>query len=237
MEFRILGPLEATSEGRSVVLPGSRERTVLALLLVSAGRVAPSERLIEELWGERPPDRAADALRVFVSRLRKALRTAGADEVIVFRPPGYLLEVVEDSVDAARFEALVSRGRDEARHGRHEVAAASLSQALALWRGPALSGVASAPTLLAEAARLEEARLTALEERVEAYLACGRHGLLVAELGHLTGAHPLRERLWGQRIVALYRSGRQADALAELEHTLVVQVHHLVEPIRQLAEP
>jgi DNA-binding SARP family transcriptional activator len=115
------------------------------------------------LWGDRPPDRAGDALRVFVSRLRKALRNAGADAVIMFRPPGYLLEVVADSIDAARFEALVSRGRDEARHGRHEMAAATLSQALALWRGHALSGVTDTPTILAEAARLEEARLSALE--------------------------------------------------------------------------
>src|SRR5438093_4281717 len=142
MEFRILGPLEVTSEGRPVALPGSRERTVLALLLLSANRVVSSERLIDDLWGDKAPDRAADALRVFVSRLRKALKAAAGDAVIVFRSPGYLLEVDAASLDAARFEALVTRGRDEAGRGRQHDAAVTLGEALALWRGPALNDVA-----------------------------------------------------------------------------------------------
>jgi len=213
MEFRILGPLEVVSEGQLVALPGSRERTVFALLLLSANQVVSSERLIDELWGDRARERAADALRVFVSRLRKALKDGGADATIVFRPPGYLLEIDRANLDAARFDALVTRGSDEATQGSHAAAAATLSEALALWRGPALSDVGDTLTIRAEAARLEEARLGATEDRIEADLACGRHGPLVPELDHLASAHPFRERLWGQRMVALYRCGRQADAL------------------------
>ncbi|MGH9283564.1 MAG: BTAD domain-containing putative transcriptional regulator, partial [Acidimicrobiales bacterium] len=213
MEFRILGPLEVTSEGRPVPLPGSRERTVLALLLLSPNRVVSSDRLIDELWTEKSPDQPAQALRVFVSRLRKAMKDAAGDAAVVSRPPGYLLEFDTTHLDAAKFETLVARGGDEAGQGRSEDAAVTLAQALALWRGTALADVVDTPAVRAEAARLEEARLGALEDRIEADLACGRHGSLVPELDQLTGVHPLRERLWGQRMVALYRSGRQADAL------------------------
>ncbi len=214
MEFRVLGPLEVLDDsGVPVILRSSRERAVLALLLLSPNRVVSSERLADDLWGDRPPESAAHALQVNISRLRKALRDAGAEDVLVTRSPGYLVEVDPDAVDAARFEALLARSREETARGDHTNAAATLREALGLWRGPALADVADAPLARAEAARLEEARLTALEERLDADLACGRHGELVAELDALTRAHPLRERLWGQRMVALYRSGRQADAL------------------------
>ena len=214
MEFRVLGPLEVLDDsGVPVILRSSRERAVLALLLLSPNRVVSSERLADDLWGDRPPESAAHALQVNISRLRKALRDAGAEDVLVTRSPGYLVEVDPDAVDAARFEALLARSREESARGDHANAAATLREALGLWRGPALADVADAPLARAEAARLEEARLTALEERLDADLACGRHGELVAELDALTRAHPLRERLWGQRMVALYRSGRQADAL------------------------
>jgi DNA-binding SARP family transcriptional activator len=214
MEFRILGPLEVIDDdGLTVTVRSSRERALLALLLLSPNRVVSSERLADDLWGDRPPEDAAHALQVNISRLRKALRDAGAGDVLVTRPPGYLVEVDPDSVDAARFEGLLTRAREEAAREDHARAAATLSAALGLWRGPALADVADAPLARAEAARLEEARLTALEERLDADLACGRHGALVAELEALTRAHPLRERLWGQRMVALYRAGRQADAL------------------------
>ncbi|MGH3527199.1 MAG: AfsR/SARP family transcriptional regulator [Pseudonocardiaceae bacterium] len=213
MEFRILGPLEVTAQGRPVALPGSRERAVLVLLLLSANRVVPAERLVEDLWDGKAQKGAAGALRVFVSRLRKALREGGGDSVVVTKPPGYLLPIERAALDAARFEDLLAEGREYAARSDHEGAAARLRQALALWRGPALADVADIPVARAEAARLEEARMAALEERVEADLGCGRHAEVVPELDHLTKAHPLRERLWGQRMVALYRSGRQADAL------------------------
>jgi predicted ATPase/DNA-binding SARP family transcriptional activator len=213
VEFRILGPLEVTHEGRSVVVPGSRERAVLVLLLASANRVVPAERLVEELWAGRPPQGAAGALRVFISRLRRALRVAGDGDVVLTKPPGYVVKIDDLALDAARFEALLGEARRLLAREEHEMAAATFRQALALWRGAAFVDAADAAMVQAEAARLEEERLAALEARVEADLACGRHVELVAELEALTRMHPLRERLWGQRMVALYRSGRQADGL------------------------
>ncbi len=223
MEFRILGPLEVVHEERAVALGGSRERALLAILLLSANRVVSSERLAEDLWAGRPPEGASQALRVYVSRLRKSLREAGGEGLLVTQPPGYMARVEPAGLDATRFEALLAQGRHEAGRGDHHRAAATLRLGLSLWRGPALADLADAPFARAEAARLEETRLAALEERIEAELACGRHGELVAELDSLTRAHPLRERLWAQRMVALYRSGRQADALRayqELRHLL-----------------
>ena len=213
MEFRILGPLEVIHGGRPVPVGGSRERAVLALLLASANRVVSADRVAEDLWGGEPPARAAHSLHVFVSRLRKALREAGGDGIVVTQAPGYLAQVPAESLDAARFEALVTTARQHSSEGRADRAAATLREALALWRGPPLADVAEGPIVRAEAARLEEARLAATEERVEADLACGRHAELVAELETLTREHPLRERMWGQRILALYRSGRQVEAL------------------------
>jgi DNA-binding SARP family transcriptional activator len=213
VEFRILGPVEVFHEGRVVPLGGSRERAVLALLLASANRVVSAERLTEDLWAGDPPDRAIHSLQVFVSRLRKALRDAGGEGIILTQPPGYLAEVPPQRLDAARFEALVAESRFQTGEGAPELAAATLREALALWRGPAMADVADGPIAQAEAARLEEARLTALEERIDAELACGRHAELTAELDSLTRAHPLRERLWGQRMLALYRCGRQVEAL------------------------
>lgn len=236
VEFRILGPLEVVDQGRPVALPGSRERAVLVLLLLSANRVVPAEHLVEDLWVGKGHQGATGALRVFVSRLRKALREAGGDAIVLTKPPGYLLQIERDALDAARFEDLLTEGREHAARGDHETAAARLRQALSLWRGPALADVADAPVARAEAARLEEARLAALEERVEADLACGRHVEVVPELNHLTKVHPLRERLWGQRMVALYRAGRQAEALRvyqELRRLLAEELG--LEPGTELA--
>jgi DNA-binding SARP family transcriptional activator len=213
MEFRILGRVEVIHDGRVVAVGGSRERAVLALLLASANRVVSAERLADDLWVGEPPARAVQTLQVFVSRLRKALREAGMDGVIVTQPPGYLAHVPPESLDAARFESLVAAAREHSGSGAPDRAAGTLRDALALWRGPALADVADGPITRAEAARLEEARLTATEERVNADLACGRHAELIAELDALTRAHPLRERLWSQRMLALYRSGRQVEAL------------------------
>lgn len=231
MEFRILGPVEAVHEGRALSLGGSRERAVLALLLLSANRVVSAERLAADLWDEAPPDGGIQSLRVFVSRLRKVLREAGADGVLVTQSPGYMARVDPADLDATCFETLVAEGRERAGRGDHHGAAQLFETALNLWRGPALSDVASAPLARAEAARLDEARLVALEERVEADLACGHHGEVVPELEALTRAHPVRERFWAQRMVALYRSGRQADALRAYQDLRAILVEELgIEP-------
>jgi DNA-binding SARP family transcriptional activator len=225
LQFRILGPLEVLRGEESLPFRGSRERAVLALLVLHANRTVSAERLAEDLWSGDPPDGAIRSVRVYVSRLRQALGAAG--QAVVTRPSGYLLQVDPEAVDALRFEELVARGRDEAKGGDHNAAAVTLREALALWRGPALADVADAPFAQAQASRLEEARLCALEDRIEADLACGRHGQVTAELEALTREQPFRERLWSQRMVALYRSGRQADALRtyqELRSTLREQL-------------
>ena len=210
---------------------------MLALLVLSANRVVSVDRLTDGLWGDDPPDGSAHALQVHVSRLRKALRSAAGGDIIVTRSPGYLLQVDPAAVDSVRFDALVGRARAEAKQRDHHRAAATLREALALWRGPALADVADAPGVRAEAVRLEEARLAALEERVAADLACGRHDTLVAELEALTVAHPLRERLWGQRMTALYRAGRQADALRAYQDVRTALVEELgLEPGPVLAQ-
>jgi DNA-binding SARP family transcriptional activator len=213
MEFRILGPLEVADGDRLAPLASAKERALLALLLLEPNRVVPAERLIDQLWDGRPPESAATSLRVLVSRLRKTLARLDDAELIVTRAPGYVLTASPGDIDASRFDALVTRGRSLLTAGDAEAAAGLLRQALELWRGPALSDVADLAAARAEAVRLEESRLTVLEDRVEADLGAGRHGPLCAELESLTRAHPLRERLWSQRMVALYRAGRQADAL------------------------
>ena len=235
LQFRILGPLEVVRGEECLAFRGRRERAVLALLVLNANRTVSAERLAEDLWSGDPPEGAIHSLRVYVSRLRQALGSAA--QAVVTRPSGYALQVDASVVDAVRFEELVARGRDEAKGGDHTRAATTLREALALWRGPALADVADAPFARAQAGRLEEARLCALEDRIEADLACGRHGEGTAELEALTREHPFRERLWSQRMVALYRSGRQADALRayqELRLTLGEQLG--IEPSSALQQ-
>jgi DNA-binding SARP family transcriptional activator len=211
LEVRILGPLEVSHGNRPVVVRGAKERALVVRLAVDAGRVVSFERLVASLWDGEPPASADSSLRVLVSRVRKALAEAGADDVLVTRPPGYVL--VADEVDAARFELLARRGLAELAEGRAVDAAATLAQALGLWRGDRLGEVAS-DELRTEADRLQETRLAALEGRIEADLACGRHAEMLGELEALCRRHPLREGLWALWITALYRSDRQADALA-----------------------
>jgi DNA-binding SARP family transcriptional activator/DNA-binding beta-propeller fold protein YncE len=203
MEFRILGPLEVEEDGRLLKLGGAKQRAVLALLLLHANEVVSRDRLIDELWGASPPDTAQTALQVYVSQLRKEL---GRD-AIVTQSPGYLIRVRPGELDLDRFERLVEQARDDDAPG----AAARLRDALRLWRGEALADLDSVAR--SERARLEEQRLAALEQRIDADLELGRYSSLVPELEGLVREHPLREGLRGQLMVALYRSGRQADAL------------------------
>jgi len=182
VEFRVLGPLEVTADGRSLSLPGPRTRAVLALLLVHANQVISSDRLIDELWPGRPARKAADSLQVRLSELRKAFRSAGEADRLSTRPPGYLLRVAADELDAQRFERLAAEGDAALAAGDAVTAAERLDQALSLWRGPALSDLDTVPAARTQAARLEEKRLAALETRAEALLACGRHRELIAEL-------------------------------------------------------
>jgi YVTN family beta-propeller protein len=212
MEFCVLGPLEAIEDGCSAAVGGGRQRALLALLLVHAGEIVSRDRLIEELWHGAPPSSGPQSLEVYISRLRKAFRDVGADDVLITRAPGYVLDAAE--VDATRFEMLAAEGREALAAGDTERAAQKLRGALALWRGRAYVEVTDELWARAEAERLEELRLTATEDRIDADLALGRHSALVPELELLTKQHPMRERLIGQRMLALYRGGRQADALA-----------------------
>jgi predicted ATPase/DNA-binding SARP family transcriptional activator len=211
VEFRILGSVEVDNSGLAVDLGGLRERTLLARLLLAAGQVVSADRLADDLWAGEPPPHSMATLRVYISRLRRALGPAAGS--LVTQPPGYRLQLDAGQLDASRFEHLVTAARRELDDGNAEAAAAGLRTALGLWRGPALSDVADFAFAQADVARLEEARLAALEDRVEADLACGRHAGLTSELDGLAAACPLRERLCGQRMTALYRCGRQADAL------------------------
>ena len=205
MEFRLLGPLEVTEHGRSLALGGVKQRSLLAVLLLNANQVVSADRLIDELWGDAPPPTAAKSLQVHVSRLRKEL----GDGRLATRTPGYVLYVDPSELDLARFERLVG----EANGSDPRSAGEKLREALGLWRGPALADLAYEPFAQTDIARLEELRLAAIEQRTEADLAGGRHAELVGELETLVAEHPLRERLRYQLMLALYRSGRQAEAL------------------------
>ncbi len=223
IEFRILGPLEATADGRSLSLGGAKQRALLAVLLLEAGRVVSTDRLIEALWSGEPPPTAAASLQNFVSQLRKVL---GA-ETIETRPPGYVITVEAGQLDLARVRQFVDEARasDPARRAR------LLGDALGLWRGEPLAELAYESFAQAEIARLAELRLALVEERTEAELALGRHAELVSDLEALVLEHPLRERLRGQLMLALYRSGRQADALEAYRAGRTLLVESLgVEP-------
>jgi DNA-binding SARP family transcriptional activator len=209
MEFRILGPLEAWDDGRELSLGGHRPRALLAALLLHPNEVVPADRLIDELWGGEAPERAGAALRVNVSRLRKAL----PQDVLATRSPGYLLRVEPDALDLHRFERLADEGRSLLVRGLAADASQRLGEALSLWRGPALADVAYESFAQPAIARLEEIRLAAAELRIDADLALARHHDVVGELEGLVAEHPLRERLQLALMTALYRSGRQAEAL------------------------
>jgi DNA-binding SARP family transcriptional activator len=204
-DFRILGPLEVATQAGPLALGGQKQRAVLAVLLLEANRVVSVDRLLDSVWGEQPPRTALTSLQNFVSQLRKLL----GPEVLETRAPGYRLNIPAGAVDVDRFRAAV----DEARSLEAEDRGTKLRAALSLWRGPALADFAFEPFAQADIARLEELRLAAIEGRVEADLEAGRHAELIGELEGLVEKHPLRERLRGQLMLALYRAGRQAESL------------------------
>ena len=210
MEFAILGPVEARRDGAALPLGGPKQRGLLAMLLLDANEPVSRDRLIAGLWGDESPPSASQSLDSYVSRLRRLL---GADRLLR-RPPGYLIAVGPGELDLDRFERTLERARAS---NDPSVTSRLLHEALGIWRGPALADVLYEPFANAEAERLEQRRLAALEERIDADLARGAGAQLVPELDALVGEHPLRERLVGQRMLALYRSGRQADALAAMQ--------------------
>jgi DNA-binding SARP family transcriptional activator len=229
LEFRLLGPLEAVEDDRILALGGTKQRALLAVLLLHANQAVSNDRLIDEVWGESPPATAAKIVQIYVSRLRKQF----GDERLLTRPPGYLLRVAPAELDLARFERLVAEARQE----DAAAAAAKLREALELWRGPPLADLAYERFAQAEIVRLEELRWAALEQRIDADLALGRHRQVVAELEALVAGYPLRERLRSQLMLALYQSGRKADALEAYREGRQRSIEELgLEPGTELRE-
>jgi WD40 repeat protein/DNA-binding SARP family transcriptional activator len=237
MDFRILGPLEVHDERGPVALGGSKPRAVLAVLLLNANEPVSSDRLAQALWGDDAPSGAAKTVQVHVSRLRKAL---GNPDIVATTPAGYCLRLDGDELDVRRFEQLVGEGERALLDGEPGRSGTLLREALALWRGPPLADLAFEPFAAPEITRLEEQRLSALEARVEADLAAGKHAGVVGELQRLVAHHPRRERLAGQLMLALYRCGRQAEALEAFRQARRVLVDEVgVEPgpeLRRLHE-
>jgi DNA-binding SARP family transcriptional activator len=237
MDFRILGPLEVLDGGRVVGLGGTRQRALLAVFLMHRGETLSTDRLIDQLWGERPPATATKSVQVYISRLRKALAGGGGSAEIVTREHGYELRLHPGCLDAHRFERLVAEGRSDLAAGRPAPAASALEDALSLWRGPPLADLAYEPFAKQEVARLDELRLEALETLIEAKLALGAHAELVGRLQTLIGEHPFRERLRAQLMLALYRCDRQADALQAYQDARLTLVEELgIEPSERLRE-
>jgi len=214
IDYRLLGPIEAATDGRILDLGGQRQRALLAILLLSANEPVARDLLVDRLWGDRPPAGAKHTLDVYISRLRKALESAAGCQVVLTRPGAYVLQTEPERIDARRFERLAAEGRRALAAGEPDAAATALRAALALWRGAPLNDVRQDQFAQPEVTRLEELRATATEDRMEAELALGRHADVLGELSTLVQASPLRERLAAQLMVALYRSGRQPDALA-----------------------
>ena len=223
IEFRVLGPLEVLDEGEPVSIGGRKQRMVLAMLLLEAGRVVSSARLIDAIWGDEPPRSATTSLQNSISQLRKRLGSGA----VTTRSPGYQLNIEPEQLDLARCR----RWLDEARGAEPVRRSELLRSALALWRGNALAELADEPFAQAEVARLEELRLTVIEQRIEADMAAGRHSEVVGELEALVAEHPLREQFRAQLMLSLYRAGRQAEALRSYQEGRKVLVGELgLEP-------
>ena len=224
MELRILGPFQVFDDsGREVGLPTGRERALLAALVLRRGEVVSVDALVEALWGDTAPSTAVKAVQGYVSHLRRVL---GSDGAVVTQAPGYVLRVPARAVDAHRFATLAAEAWRTLQDDP-ESALRTFEQALALWRGPALAEFAFVDFAQREIRRLEELRLETVEGRFESTVQLGRHGAVVAELETCVAEHPLRERLRGQLMLALYRSGRQADALAAYRYAREILVEQL----------
>ncbi len=211
VEIRVLGRVDALVDGRALPLRGSKQRAVLAMLALRVNRTVSADELIDGLWGEDPPASAAKNLQLYVWQLRKALDAGGAGASIVTHGRGYELRLPENAVDATRFERLVEEAAREPPSAAGANGAAGA--ALELWRGAPLADVASEPFAAPEIGRLEELHLRAIELAIDAELAAGRHDEVIAQLEELIAEEPLRERLHAQRMLALYRAGRQSEAL------------------------
>ena len=230
VQFRVLGPLEVDAGDGPIPLGGPKQRAVLANLLIRANQVVPADTLIDEIWGEEPPEKARNTLQTYVSNLR---RTLGEDR-LQGRAPGYVLLLDAFELDAARFDSLV-RDAKKALSIDPNVAITTLDDALALWRGPALADLADRSSLLAEAARLDELRLEAQEDRVEGLLASGDQGRAIGEVEALLAHNELREKLWSLLMLALYREGRQADALNAFQRAREILADELgIDPSPEL---
>jgi DNA-binding SARP family transcriptional activator len=232
VRYRVLGPLEADVDGRPARLGSPKQRVVLALLLLQPSTLVPATRLIDGLWGDEPPTSAPNLVQGYVSGLRKAL----GKDAIGTRGVGYVLRVPRGALDLQLFEQLAHDGSQALERDDPVGAAALLREALALWRGPALADLADEPLLESAIARLDELRVLALERRIEADLAVGRHADVIGELERLVAEHPLRERTRGLLMTALYRSGRQAEALEAYNEARWMLVEELgIEPSASLA--
>lgn len=238
MNYRLLGSIEVIEAGTSLPLGGAKQRALLGLLLLNANKVVSVDRIVDELWGENPPETSANAVQVYVANLRKILQPdraqGGAHEVLLTRPPGYMLRVEPDEVDSLRFERLAEEAR-RTMATAPEPATAKLREALALWHGPALADIVFEGPARGEITRLEESRLSAVEDRIQGDLELGRHAALIGELESLIAEHPVRERLHAQLMLALYRCGRQAEALKAYRDARRMLVEELgIDPCAEL---
>jgi DNA-binding SARP family transcriptional activator len=236
MKFFLLGSLEADDGTARVDLGGVKQRAVLGYLLLNANQVVPNSRMLDALWDGRPPSTARKMVQNAVSAIRRTLAAApGCSTALVTHAPGYQLRVEPDDVDMFRFRRLVRSGRDAATAGAPERGVELLRAALGLWRGRAMADLVESGTSWSELSAIEDERLTALEDCFDAELRCGRHREITPELEVLTAAEPLRERLCLQFMLALYRSGRQVDALNVYRRTRAALVEGLgIEPGRDL---
>jgi DNA-binding SARP family transcriptional activator len=235
MEFRVLGPLSVRDGDTELPLPRGKPRGLLAILLLHANELVSIHRLVDSLWGDAPPATATHALEVYISSLRHILEQREGEPRLVTGPGGYLVRVETDELDVARFDRLCRRARRALIGGDPASAARTFREAESLWRGEALADLTREPFAAAAIARLEEARLSAVSERIEAEMALGHHAELVGELEALVAAEPLRERPYAQLMLALYRSGRQAEALRAYLGLRAMLVQELaLEPSREL---
>ena len=229
--FRLLGPVEVVDGSGPIPLGGPKQRLVLTHLLLNANQVVPADTLIDGIWAEEPPPTARNTLQAYVSNLRKAI---GSDR-IEGRTPGYVLHAQPVEIDIASFESALRVARSHS--GDPERLAAALREALGIWHGPALADLAFEPSVRADAVRLEDLRLQTLEERIAADMELGRHQDLAGELETLVSAHPMRERLWAQLMLVLYRSGRQAEALGAYNRARQLLSDELgIDPSRDLQQ-